>query len=142
MCAANRVNAIMTATYYKNLEAMAQYIRSGVDINLKSWDSKYGMVSPFRNSVLRNCHDIAEMFLISGCSCRVLTKLTLNAKPELKKLIKELNVYDNNVIPLQQRCRCVILNHLSPRADLKIQQLPLPRLLIKFLGIPELDSIV
>ena len=142
MCGTRSVNAIMTAIYDKNSEAIAQYIRSGVDINMKLWDSKYGRVSPFRASVLRNCHDIAEMFLISGCSCRVFNKVTLNAKPKLKKLMKEWNVYDNNVIPLQQRCRCVILNHLSPRADLKIQEHPLPLLLIKFLGIPKLDTIV
>ena len=142
MCAATSSNAIMKAIYYESSKAMPQYIRSGVDINLKSWDSRYGRVSPFRASVLRNCHDIAEMLLISGCSCRVFTKLTLNAKPKLKKLMKEWNVYDNIVIPLKQRCRCVILNHLSPRADLKIQDLPLPRLLIKFLSIPELNSIV
>ena len=142
MCAATSRNAIMTAIGYGNLEVIAQYIRSGIDINLKSWNSRYGMVSPFRASILRNCHDIAEMLLISGCSGRVFTKLTLNAKPKLKKLMKKWNVYDNNVIPLQQRCRCVILNHLSPRADLKTQELPLPRLLIKFLSIPELDNIV
>ena len=163
MCGATSSNAIMKAIYYeslrleefysytekiqqkrtrKSLKAIPQYIRSGVDINLKSWDSRYGRVSPFQASVLRNCHDVAEMLLISGCSSRVFTKLTLNAKPKLKKLMKEWNVYDNNVIPLQQRCRCVILNHLSPRADLKIHELPMPRLLIKFLSIPELDTIV
>ena len=141
MCGATSRNAIMTAIYYENLKAMAQYIRSGVDINLKSWNSRYGRVSPFEASVLRNGHDVAEMLLISGCSGRVFTKLTLNAKLKLKKLMKEWNVYDNNVIPLKQRCRCVILNHLSPRADLKIQELPVPRLLIKFLSIPELDTI-
>ena len=142
MCEATSVNAIMKAIGYGNLEVIAQYIRSGVDINLKSWDSRYGMVSPFWASILRNCHDVAEMFLISGCSCRVFNKLTLNAKPKLKKLMKEWKVYDNNVVRLKLRCRCVILNHLSPRADLKIQDLPLPRLLIKFLSIPELDTII
>ena len=142
MCGATSVNAIMTAIGYGNLEVIAQYIRSGVDINLKSWDSRYGMVSPFRASILRKCHNVAEMFLISGCSCRVFNKLTLNAKPKLKKLMKEWKVYDNNVVRLKLRCRCVILNHLSPRADLKIQKLPLPRLLIKFLSIPELDTII
>ena len=142
MCAVTNRNAIITAIYYENLKVIAQYIRSGIDINLKAWDFEYGMVSPFRASVLRNCHDIAEMFLISGCSGGVLTKLTLNAKPKLEKLMKEWNVYDNNVIPLKQRCRCVILNHLSPRADLKIEKLPLPGCLIKFLSISELDTIV
>ena len=47
MCGATSVNAIMKAIGYGNLEVIAQYIRSGVDINLKSWDSRYGMVSLF-----------------------------------------------------------------------------------------------
>ena len=143
MCAATSSNAIMTAIYYTNLEVIAQYIRSGIDINLKSWDSKYGRVlSPFEASLLHGNHYVAEMLLISGCSGIFFTKLTLNAKPKLKKLIKEWKVFDNNVVPLKQRCRCVILNHLSPRADLKIENLPLPGCLIKFLSIPELDTIV
>ena len=140
MCAATRVNATMTAIDYKNLEVIAQYIRSGIDINLKSWDSKYGRVSPFEASLLHDRHYVSEMFLISGCSGGVFSKRKLKAKPELRELMKEWKVYDNNVIPLKQRCRCVILNHLSPRADLKIKKLPLPRCLIKFLSIPELDS--
>ena len=141
MCGATSVNAIMTAIYDKNLEAIAQYIRSGVDINLISWDSKYGKITPFKASVLRKRPCVAEMLLISGCSRRVFSNFKLKAKPELRKLMKEWNVYDNNVIPLKQRCRCVILNHLSPRADLKIDKLPLPHCLIKFLSIPELDGI-
>ena len=140
ICAATSVNAIMTAINDEHLEVIAQYIRSGIDINLKSWDSKYGRVSPFEASVLRNRHYVSEMFLISGCSPGVFSNLTLKPKPELEKLMKELKVYDNNVIPLKLRCRCVLLNHLSPRADLKIENLPLPGCLIKFLGIPELDS--
>ena len=140
MCAGTSRNAIMTAIHFGNLEVITQYIRSGVDINLKSWDSKYGRVSPFEASVLRNCHDVSEMLLISGCSGGVFNNLTLKNKPKLEKLMKEWKVYDNNVIPLKQRCRCVILNNLSPRADLKIEKLPLPPCLIKFLSIPELDS--
>ena len=141
MCAATSSNAIMTAIKYDNLEVIAQYIRSGVDINLKSWDSEYGRVlSPFEASLLHDSHYVAEMLLISGCSGGVFSNLTLRAKPELQKLMKEWKVFDNNVIPLKQRCRCVILNHLSPRADLKIKKLPLPGCLIKFLGIPELDG--
>ena len=140
MCAATRVNATMTAIDYEHLEVIAQYIRSGIDINLKSWDSKYGRVSPFEASHLHDRHYVAEMFLISGCSGGVFSHLTLKTKPKLEKLMKEWKVYDHNVIPLKQRCRCVILNHLSPRADLKIEKLQLPGCLIKFLNIPELDS--
>ena len=116
MCAATRVNAIMTAIYYGNLEVIAQYIRSGVNVNSKSWDSKYGRVSPFEASVRRNRHYISEMLLISGCSSGVFSNLTFKAKPELQHLMKEWNVYDNNVVPLKQRCRCVILNHLSSQS--------------------------
>ena len=140
MCAAESPYAIMTAIHYQHLEVIAQYIRSGIDINLASWDSKHGRVSPFKASVLRNLHFVSKMLLISGCSRGVFSKLTLKPKPKLEKLMKEWKVYDNNVIPLKQRCRCVILNHLSPRADLKIGNLPLPGCLIKFLSIPELDS--
>ena len=143
MCAATSSNAIMTAIYYTNLEVIAQYIRSGIDINLKSWDSTYGKVlSPFEASLLHDSHYVAEMLLVSGCFGGVFSNLTLQDKPKLKKLMKQWNVFDNKVRPLKQRCRCVILNHLSPRADLKIQQLPVPRVLIKFLSITELDSIV
>ena len=141
MCGATRRNAIMTAIYDENLEVIAQYIRSGVDINLKSWYSTLRKVlSPFEASLLRNCPCVSEMLLMSGCSRGVFSNLKLKAKPKLEKLIKERNVYDNIVTPLKQRCRCVILNHLSPRADLKIEKLPLPGCLIKFLSIPELDG--
>ena len=140
MCGATSVNAIMTAINDEHLEIIVPYIRSGIDINLKSWDSKYERVlSPFGASLLHDSHYVAEMLLISGCSPRVFSNLTLNAKPKLKKLMKEWKVYDKNVIPLKLRCRCVILNHLSPRAHIKIVMLPLPRYLIKFLSIPELD---
>ena len=140
MCSPRSVNAIMTAIYCNDLEVLAQYIRSGVNINLKSWDYKYKKISPFKTSVLRNRHYVSEMLLISGCSGGVFSKRKLKNKPKLEKLMKEWNVYDNNVIPLKQRCRCVILNHLSPRADLKIKKLPLPGCLIKFLNIPEFDG--
>ena len=142
MCGTRSVNAIMIAIYYENLEVITQYIRSGININLKSWDSTYGRVSPFEASLLHDRHYVAAMFLISGCSGGVFSKRTLQDKPKLEKLMKEWNVYDNNVIPLKQRCRCVILNHLSPRADLKIEKLPLPPCLIKFLSIPELDGFI
>ena len=48
MCAATSVNAIMTVICYGNLEAIAQYIRSGVDINLRSYDGKNIKALPLR----------------------------------------------------------------------------------------------
>ena len=138
LCAATSVNAIMTAIHYGYLDIIAQYIRCGVDINLKSRDSTNGnLVSPFEASVLHDRPYLSVMLLISGCS----RKFKVNPKLKLEKLMKEWNVYDD-VTPLKHRCRSVILNHLSPQADKKIEKLPLPQCLIKFLSIPELDKIV
>ena len=141
------VNAIMTTIPHGNLKIIAQYIRSGVDINVRSYDHLYKKILPFEASVLRGYHNVAEMLLISGCSCGVFSldnnhKFKRNLKPEVETLLMEWNVLENNVTPLKQRCRCVILNHLSPRADMKIEMLPLPRCLIKFLSISEIDDIV
>ena len=147
MCSPTSVNAIMTAIAYGNLYVIAQYIRSGVNINLRSYDRSYGKVIPFEASVLRGYHDVAKMFLISRCSCGVFNlegnrKFKNNLEPEVEKLMKEWKVQENNVTPLMQRCRNVILNHLSPRADKKIEKLPLPRWIIKFLKISEIDDMV
>ena len=144
MCAATTTNAIMTAIEFGHLEVIAQYIRCGVNISFRSWDSTFERVSPFEASVLHDHHYVSVMLLISGCSRGMFSicRLEDNPKPELEKLMKEWNVYDNNVTPLKQRCRNVILNHLSPRADLKIEKLPLPPCVIKFLSIPELDNII
>ena len=145
MCGARSVSALISAIKYRNLKVIAQYIRSGVDINFRSYDRIYGKVLPFEASVMRGCHDVAKTLLMSGCSCG---QFSLNnnredkvnrLSTELKKLMKEWNVQENNVTPLKLRCRSVILNYLSPRADKKIMKLPLPGLLIKFLSITELD---
>ena len=146
MCSPTSVNAIMTAIDYGNLYVIAQYIRLGVDINLKSYDSLFEKVLPFEASVLRGYHDVAELLLISGCSCGVFNlegnhKFKDNLGPEVEKLMKEWKMQENNVIHLMQQCRSVILNHLSPRADQKIEKLPVPRLLIQFLNISEIDDI-
>ena len=69
-------------------------------------------------------------------------KFKNNLDPEVVKLVKEWKVQENNVTPLKQRCRSVILNHLYPRADMKIEKFPLPTLVIKFLYISEIDDIV
>ena len=143
MCEATSRNAIMTAICYGNLKASAQYIRSGVDINFKSYDGRNIRALPFETSVRCGYKSVAKMLLVSGCLCGVFSlKNNHNFKPELEKPMKEWKVQENNVTPLKQRCRCVILNHLSPRADMKIKKLPLPGLIIKFLSIPELDDIL
>ena len=144
MCSSTSVSAIMAAIKYRNVNAIAQYIRSGVDINFRALDSTHGNILPFEASVLRRQHYISVMLLMSGCSRRRFSnhKFKANSKPDLEKLMKKWNVYEDNVTPLLLRCRSVILNHLSPRADVKIRKLPLPLCLIKFLSIPELDKIL
>ena len=147
MCAATSVNAIMTAICFGNVETIAQYIRNGVNINCRSYNCSDIKQLPFESSVLHGRQSILKMLLVSGCSCGVFSlvnnhKFKDDIEPEVEKLIKEWGVQENNVTPLKQRCRCVILNHLSPQADMKIENLPLPRMIIKFLGIPELDDIL
>ena len=147
MCSATSVNAIMIAIRYGHVEVIAQYIRSGVDINLKSYDSSDGKVLPFEASVLCGYHDVAKILLISGCSCGVFNlegnhEFKNNLDPEVVELMKEWKLQENNVTSLMQRCRNVILNHLSPRADKKIGKLPLPGWIIKFLNISEIDGMV
>ena len=149
ICAQTCRNAIMTAICCGHLKTIAQYIRSGVDINFRSYHGTYDATNslPFETSVLYGHLSVVKMLLVSGCSCGVFSlnnnhKFKVNIKPDLEVLMKEWKVQENNVTPLQQRCRCVILNHLSPRADMKIGKLPLPGLIIKFLSIPELDAIL
>ena len=147
ICSPTRTNAMMTAIVKGHLDVIAQYIRSGVSINFRSYDNFCRNVLPFEASVLHGYHDIAKMLLISGCSCGVFSLkdnhlFKNNLDPEVVKLMKEWKVEDNNVTPLKQQCRSVILNHLSPRADEKIEKLPLPRGIIKFLNISVMDDIV
>ena len=144
MCGARSASALISAIKYRNVKVIAQYIRSGVDINFRSYDHRHGKVLPFEASVMRGYHDVSEMLLISGCSCGQFSLINkyedkVDLKPELRKLMKDWKVQENNVKPLKLRCRSVILNHLSPRADMKIEKLPLPGLLRKFLSIIELD---
>ena len=147
ICSATSVNAIMTAICHGNVETIAQYIRSGVNINCRSYNCSDIKVLPFENSVLHGRQSIVKMLLVSGCSCGVFSlrknhKFKDDIEPEVEKLMKEWKVQENNVTPLKQRCRCVILNHLSLGADIKIGKLPFPKLIIKFLSIPELDAIL
>ena len=144
MCSASSTNGLMRAIGDGRLDIMAQYIRSGIDINVRSYYDFYEKRSPLEASYDSNNPNAAEMLFISGSFRGMINTPMFKERPNsrLFKLLKEWNVYDNNVIPLKQRCRCVILNHLCPRADLKIGKLPLPRCLIKFLNIPELDNLV
>ena len=147
MCSETSSNAIMTAIHNGHLDVIAQYIRSGVDTNVRSYDCRYGQILPFEASVRLGYYNIARMFLISGSSCGVFSldnnhKFKNNLKSKVKKLMNEWKVQENNVTPLKQRCRNVILHQMSPRANIKIEKLPLPELLIKFLNFYELDGII
>ena len=147
MCANTNANATMAAIRNGHLEVVAQYIRYGTTINVRSYERSYGKLLPFEASVLRGDHYTAEMLLISGCSCGMFSldvnhKFKDEIRPEVEKLMKEWKVQENNVTPLKQRCRSVILNQLAPQASMKMEKLPLPGCLIKFLGIPELNDIL
>ena len=143
-CSTTSPNAIMAGIFCSaSLDIIAQFIRNGVNINFRSWNCRFkNILSPFEASVMFDREDVSLMLLISGSSRGVFHNSKFKAKPKLEKMMKEWNLYDNNVIPLKQRCRLVILNHLSPQADKKIKKLLLPTCLIKFLGIPELEDIV
>ena len=144
-CLETNVNGLMYATiHHAPLEVIAQYIRSGIDVNFRSCGYRYGIVSPFEASVLYHRPEVSELLHVSGCSLGVYSthKVKADPEPRLEELLKECSLYDNSVTPLKQLCQSVILNHLSPQADLKIEKLPLPGCLIKFLGFPELDNIV
>ena len=142
LCAPKSANAMMTALDRGNLEVIAQYIRSGVNIDTRSYET----VLLFEASVFRGYHNVANILLICGCSYGVFSWLNHDFKkfldPKMEKLMKEWSVQENNVIPLKKRCRRVILNHLCPQADKKIEKLPLPTQLVKFLTISEIDDIL
>ena len=135
------------ALYERHVEVIACFIRGGLNVNTRSYYPDIGVVLPFEAAVSQDHTYVAEMLLVAGCSCGVHNldnthELKVKIKPELKELMKEWNVHKNNVIPLQRRCRMVILNHLSPQADKKINNLQLPPDLVKYLSMPELDDIM
>ena len=140
ICGSRSVNAIMRAIAYRDdVEIIAEYILNEGDNKFKSWTSNHGHISLLKASLLHKRHYVSVMLLIPECSPGVFRKIWLKAKPEL---MKEWNLYGNNVTSLKKKCRNVIRNYLSPRADMKIQKLPLPPCLMKFLRIPKLDNIV
>ena len=137
---------LTTAIASQHVEVVAQFIQSGVDINQRSHDERYGNVLPFEAAVLYNNKYAAEMLLVSGCSCGVFSldndhKFKDDIKPEVEKLMKEWKVQENNVTSLQIQCRRIILMHLSPNAVIKFDDGSLPQLIVKYLEICELDAI-
>ena len=147
-------SALIVAIQESQIELIALLICNGVDINFRSYDYTYGFVLPFEAAILNdngfeqtNAIYGVEMLLVSGCSCGVFNleedhKFKDNIGIKSKNLMMKWNVHENNVKPLKQQCRRVILKHLSPRASKMIEKLPLPQCLIKYLRIPELDDIV
>ena len=147
-------SALIEAIQERQIELIALFICNGVDINFRSYDYTYGFVLPFEAAVLYDSRlklagEIysVEMLLVSGCTSGVFNfeqdhKFKNNVRIEFKNLMMKWNVHENNVKPLKQQCRRLILKHLSPRASKMIEKLPLPQCLIKYLSIPELDDIV
>ena len=140
-------SAINVAIFKRHVVVIARFIRGGVYVNAKSFYPGIGAVLPFEAAVWHHHSYAAQMLLVSGSSFGVFSlpkehKCKVDITSDLQKLLEEWNVQKNNVLSLKQRCRMVILNHLSPQADKKISKLPLPPLLNKYLSIPELDDIM
>ena len=143
------VSPLHTAIIKYDVSTVACLIRSGADINYRSFDSIHGNLLPFEASALYNYRFYAaEMLISSGCSCGTYS-LTIDEKirrsTRFRNLARQLNNWnftENNVRSLYELCRTVILKQLSPAASKKIGQLPLPKSIIKFIGIPELDDIL
>ena len=145
ICNGKGSSALIEATSQSHSAIIALFIRNGVDINFRSYDRVHGYVLPFEASILHDRLDVAEMLLVSGCSCGLFSlgnNDMANINSDLKDLMEKWHVQENNVIPLEQKCRRMLLNHLSPQADRKIIKLPLPAGVIRYLSIPELDDIL
>ena len=148
LCGEKFPRLINAAIYVRHVEIMARFIRRGVNVNTRSYHHRYReFMLPFEVAIWDRHIYAAEMLLVSGCSRGVYGwnnnhTHNLHIGREMQELLKEWNVHKNNVLPLQQRCRMVILNHLCPQADKKITELPLPTVLITYLSIPELNDIV
>ena len=146
-CAKNYPNVINIAICVSHVKVIARFIRGGLNVNIKSNNPDTDVVLPFEDAVFRSQFYAAKMLLMSGCSCGVHSldsthKLKTNMTPSIQQLLMEWNIHKNNVIPLKQRCRMVILNYLCPQADKKIKELSLPPQIIQYLSVPELDDIL
>ena len=147
VCAKKYPSVIIAAISNRHVEIIARFIRGGVNVNTRSYYPPIGVVLPFEVAVYENHLYAAEILLVAGCSrgeYRLDNSNLLNSNIgcEMQELLKKWNVHKNNVLPLEQRCRMVILNHLSPQADKKITELPLPPQIIRYLSIPQLDGIL
>ena len=141
------VSAINVAIYERHVEFIARFIRGGVNVNAKFLHRGIGVVLPIDVAVWHDHIYAAQLLVVSGSSFGKFSwpkehKCKADIAPDVQELLEEWDVCTNNFLPLKQRCRMVILNHLSPQADEKIKELPLPPLLIKYLSIPELDDII
>ena len=146
-CVRTCSSPINVAIFKQHVEIIACFIRGGVNVNIKSFYPCIGAALPFEAAVWRQHIYAAEMFLHYGSSFGVFSlpkehEYKVDILPDLQVLLKKWKVHKNNVIPLQKRCRMMILNHLCPQADKKITELPLPPILIRYLRIPELDDII
>ena len=147
ICVEEDSSILLEAIEHGHKEVIALYIRNGVDVNFRSFDEEYGMVLPFEGSVLYDQLYATEMLLVSGCSYGMFSldknqEMKDDIDADLKDLMKKWNVDENNVKPLKQQCRRMILNHLSPQADKKITKMSLPSTIVSYLNIPELDDIL
>ena len=147
MCEKVCFSVINIAIHNCNVKIVAHLIRSGLDVNSSSYHWLHGYVLPFEAAVLDGNLRATKMLLVSGGSCGVYSlnsnhKFKASVTSNIKNLMKNWNVGSNNVNPLRQQCRRVILKDLSPQAHKKIKRLPLPKSIIKYLSIPELDDIV
>ena len=141
---AHCMSVINIAIHQIYVEVIACVIRSGANVNAKSFYPSIGVVLPFEAAAWQGLTHVAQMLFVYGSSFGVFSlpkehKCKVNIFPDIQEF---LNVHKNNVLSLRQRCRMVILNHLCPQADKKITLLPLPTLLIRYLSIPELDDIM
>ena len=132
----------------KNTEIIALLIRNGADVSYRSRSRllKLGDYLPLENAAVYSLKCIAEMLIIYGCSCGLFSlaedhMFKNRYRTDMNNLMKDWNVCENKVTPLRMQCRRMILKYLSPQAQKKIMKLPLPPLIIKYLGIPELDDI-
>ena len=137
-------------------ELVAHFIRSGVSLDGRLHDDFHGAVLPFEYAVIKHNKPATEMILYGGCGNLKLIKNFIAGiycfdttydfrryvSQELQKLMRELDVLENNVKSLQLLCRKSILKHLCPRAVKKITKLPLPPMIIRFLSIPEINHVL
>ena len=149
-CAEKLPNIINSAINHRLVNITSYFIRGGVNMNIRSYyrnlfgtpglDDIGGIVLPFEAAVYDNHICEAEMLLVAGCSRGIHSwnnnhALKGHTGGKMQELLKEWNVHKNNVLPLKQRCRMVILNHLCPQADKKIIELPLPQQIIRYLSV-------